>query len=341
MNEKLATIEKITDIQPIDGADFISSASILGYKSVIKKSDFKIGDMVIFIKPDTLVKRAEWNKFLWPKKDISPDSEPIRIRCCKFKKSISQGLIISINNLEQRDRIEGQGVEEELFITKYIKEIPVQLRGKIKGNFPVYLFPKTDELNILSYPNVLMEFIGKPYYLTVKYDGTSISFYFDNGVFGVCSRNLELLDDDSNVYWKMAKKYDLQEKLTSFNKNLAIQAEIVGPNINGNKVGLFEVQMFVFDIYDLDKKEYYDKFDLQDFCEAMNLERVEVIDSNPSFNYTINELEALAIGYYKNNANLPREGIVLRPLEPIYSPVLEKRLSVKIMNKNFLLKYEE
>ena len=55
---KLATIETISEIRPIEGADFILAAKIQGYWSVIAKKDgYKVSDKVIFVQPDSLIPR--------------------------------------------------------------------------------------------------------------------------------------------------------------------------------------------------------------------------------------------------------------------------------------------
>lgn len=49
---KLATIQKIININPIPGADAIEVAKILGWECVVKKNEFKIGDLCIYIEID-------------------------------------------------------------------------------------------------------------------------------------------------------------------------------------------------------------------------------------------------------------------------------------------------
>ena len=96
---KLATLEKITEIHPIDGADFIQMARVLGYMTVIKKGEFKVGDLCCWINPDTTVARAPWNQFLWPKDDKDPVGKRIRIKACKFRGQISQGLAVPLKDI--------------------------------------------------------------------------------------------------------------------------------------------------------------------------------------------------------------------------------------------------
>ena len=150
-----------------------------------------------------------------------------------------------------------------LFITKEQKK-------KRGGSFPSFI-SKTDEERIQNLD--IRKFQGLEYEESEKIDGTSCTFYYNNSEFGVCSRNNKLglvLDEKGEptgphggAYWKIAKKYNLEETLPKLcdqaieNKlNIAIQGEIVGPGIQGNKYKLTEYEFFVFKIYNIDKREY-------------------------------------------------------------------------------------
>ena len=66
---------------------------------------------------------------------------------------------------------------------------------------------------------------------------------------GVCSRNLELKRDENNAFWKIALEYDIHKKDSTYGKNLAVQGELIAPNIQGNYEGKVNKQNFyVFDI---------------------------------------------------------------------------------------------
>ena len=73
------------------------------------------------------------------------------------------------------------------------------------------------------------------WYVTEKLDGTSVTYYKKDGVFGVCSRNLELLESPGNTQWRIARGLGLPEKLPD---NFAIQGEIVGEGIQSNPLKL-------------------------------------------------------------------------------------------------------
>jgi RNA ligase (TIGR02306 family) len=55
MERKLASIQRIINLTPIDGADAIETATILGWSVVVKKGEFKIGDLCVYFEIDSLL----------------------------------------------------------------------------------------------------------------------------------------------------------------------------------------------------------------------------------------------------------------------------------------------
>lgn len=88
---KLAHVEKIASIQPIDGADRIEVATVLGWQVVVKKDEFKVGDLCIYIEIDSVLPEIEDFEFLRDKK--------FRIKTQKLRGQISQGLILPLDAL--------------------------------------------------------------------------------------------------------------------------------------------------------------------------------------------------------------------------------------------------
>ncbi|MDO8610711.1 MAG: RNA ligase family protein, partial [bacterium] len=310
------------------------------YWCVVKRTDYKVGDKICFIFPDSLVPRRVWSAFLFPKDDQSFDGPPIRIICRKFKKQISMGLVLPLDilvGLSTENLRVGCSVDSMLEIKKFEKEIPAQLMGTVKGNFPSFL-KKTDEINIKSVPDVINEFKKFPVFATIKRDGASFSAYYKDGVFGVCSRNLELKDTENNAYWKAARQLDLENVLKLFGFNVCLQAELEGVGINGNKMGRKDVGLKVFDIFDIDNHKYLDYVKFIEFTNKFNFPSVEVVlyGACPDLDYLI---EFANKQKYENGSEA--EGIVLRSTTEQYSEVLDGRLSCKIINENFALKYKE
>ena len=91
MREKLAHVERIKNIEPINGADNIVLATILGWKVIVKKDEFKIGDLAIYIEIDSVVdlSRPEF-AFL--------EKRGCKIKTMKMRGVYSQGLILPLNS---------------------------------------------------------------------------------------------------------------------------------------------------------------------------------------------------------------------------------------------------
>ena len=83
-----------------------------------------------------------------------------------------------------------------LGIRKWEVEERVTNSGTVVGDFPDGI-PKTDELRVQSYPELIDEIKAvKGYYISTKMDGTSVTMYWKDGYFGICGRNYEYADDD-------------------------------------------------------------------------------------------------------------------------------------------------
>ena len=330
MERQLATIQRITSLTPIEGADKIEVASILGWKVVVKKEEFRVNDLVVFCEIDSILPDRPEFEFMRDRK--------FRVKTIKLRKQISQGICFPLNILPasmslgiSKDIAEGEDVTDILGIKKFEIEIPAQLRGKVKnGRFTDHV-PKTDEMRIQSKARVLEELRGLPYYITLKVDGTSFTFAKKDGQFDICSRNLVLLETEDNIYWKMARKYNLFEMPDGY----AIQGEIAGPGIQSNRLKLSEPELFVYNVYNINEKRYLDFDDYNSFVKSIGCKQVEVIEFGDSFNYTLDFLLKIAKGNY--DSGHPREGIVVRPVTEMYSPTLEGRLSFKVINNDYLL----
>jgi RNA ligase (TIGR02306 family) len=190
-------------------------------------------------------------------------------------------------------------------------------------------------MRIQSYPDILQEIKGKEVYWSIKMDGTSSSFMNIEGDIHVCSRNLSLKETEGNTYWKIFRKYDL-EKVLKDAGSFSIMGEIVGPSIQKNPVGLKDHELFVFSIYDIKGGKFLDFSDFKNFCTKYNLTTVP-IDRTGIFSFnTVDELveEATKVKYANGSK---AEGYVIRPVVECYSQVLSGRLSVKVINNNYLL----
>ena len=333
---KMATIRQINEINPINGADAIEVATIDGWKVVIKKGEFKVNDYIVYCEIDSWIPN-ELAPFLSKGKEPREYNgvKGERLRTVKLRGQVSQGLVLDrYTVLDKIGQIYvGQDVSELLNIQKYEPPIPACLAGLIKGNFPSFI-PKTDQERIQNLKKEFESYKDYKWEVTEKLDGSSCTMYLNDGVFGVCSRNLDLKYDEGNTFWKMAIAYDVEEKLKDFGKNIAIQGEVIGEGIQGNPYKIKGQKFFVYDIYDINEGEYLDAQTREETVAILDLKHVPVFGmlNKIPVDFSIDTLLELAENKSELNPNTEREGLVFK----CYN---DTSISFKVISNKFLFKY--
>jgi RNA ligase (TIGR02306 family) len=348
----LATIRKIEEIAPIEGADKIEVARVGGWRVVVKKGDFQVGHLAVFCEIDSFIPH-DLAPFL-----TRPGKEPAefngvkgqRLRTVRLRGQISQGLLLPIVDTCGMDFLgftvnglfftgnynEGDNLTENLNVQKWEKPIPAKMQGIMRGNFPSCV-PKTDQERVQNIKtSVLEQYIGHRFEVTEKMDGSSCTMLLDTeGVFHVCSRNFDLERDESNVYWQMAIKYDVEAKLRSMGEygfGLAIQGEVCGPGIQGNQYDFTEPDFFVYDIYSAVDTTYCPPCIRQTLVDSLGLKHVPVI--------VMGKLRSASRDVLLEDAKdrsvfneTPREGLVFKLNS-------NDRFSFKVISNDWLENYE-
>lgn len=325
-NRQLATIQRIRQKIPIEGADRIELVTFedVSWQVVSKKNEFAIGDKCLYIEVDSLIPAPPkpWNSFLW-EKDKKDVTRPVRLKTCKFKKAISQGFVVPLISVPEipADIKIGEDVSTLLGIKKYdpqareervmgenqknnmpkwlmdlawFRWVYFKLNPKNKGSWPSWI-EHTDELRISVCARLIMDHFDESWYIGEKLDGQSFSAfqYFKRiwGIkvrrFGVASRNIWLKSENDSRYWETARKLALQRKFSEYfgNEVATIQAEQVGVGIQGNKYGLSDVDLYVFNVIgDYSKKNpngrRYRLSEMKNACRAMGLKTVPILNEN-------------------------------------------------------------
>ena len=336
MERKLASVRKISDLSPIEGADKIELATIDGWKVVVAKDvNHKVGDLIVYCEVDSFLPIREEFEFLRKSsyKKMADGNEGFRLKTIKLRGQISQGLIVPLDVLlthgvSSDDVFEGLDVTGTLGIIKYEPPVPAQLAGQVKGLFPSFL-KKTDEERIHNLTKEYQRYTLEKFYVTEKLDGSSVTYYVKDGVFGVCSRNLDLLEDENNTMWKFAITTGLREKMIGLGKNIAVQGEIIGEGIQGNPYKRIGQTVKIFNGFDIDKYDYLSLSDLLDLTNVLELKTVPILDLSFTLPDTIDELLLTAEGKSILNLKTEREGLVIRSHD--------RKISFKVISNKFLL----
>ena len=331
----LVTIQKVKSISAIPDSDFLELACIMGWQCVVKKGEFRPGDLGVYYEVDSFLPVEERYEFLrnTSYRDNSDNGQGFRIRTVKMRGQLSQGLFLPLEKFPELAGLsEGADVTEKLNVKKWYIPETANAGGTIIGERP-YGIPASDEIRIQSALELLEELKGKPYYITTKMDGTSGIVYYIDGKIGCCSRNKEIKDEDSSLYWTPVYKYALKEKLAKLGKNIVITGEICGPGIQKNKLRLTGTDWYVFDVKDWDAGKYFPYDEAVKLCAELNIPVVPLEERGEQFDYSLELLLEKARGKYPSG--LDKEGIVVRYAQ---SP---KAISFKVLNNDALLKEKD
>lgn len=369
---QLATIQRIANLTPILGADKIEVATILGWEVVVKKGEFKVGDLAVYIEIDSIVPDRPEFEFLRERK--------FRIKTIKLRKQISQGLALPLSIIPQKLVYkgnaelylkEGNDVTETLGVIKYdpqaeqeakLVEQDVTKTGfakvlmkyrwyrrlilrPVKAPFPKFI-AKTDETRIQNMPRILQTLSHEEFVVTEKLDGQSATYFVIKKkqwwggykfVFGVCSRNWQLLKEDNSSYWTVARQFNLKRILTQYLKDVdaefvVLQGEIIGERIQGNKYKIEGYDFYAFN-FKFSNCVYNTAEMFSSLTCGQNIKVVPILNRQ----YKLPETVQAIVEYSKGNsvvgAKPIREGVVIR--------CSRQNVSFKVINPDFLLKNEE
>lgn len=172
------------------------------------------------------------------------------------------------------------------------------------GTFPSWI-RKTDENRVQNIFNTLDLNSDTVWHITQKLDGSSSTYYYKDGKVGLCSRNIELKTikgtnsvtfkkkcvekinhvinwvinknnyrdryknsvDYNSVWHQVEAKYGIFNGLKAYGRNVALQGEVFGENIQGNYEQVDELMWKCFKVWDIDNQVY---LPIRDMLDVIN-----------------------------------------------------------------------
>lgn len=349
MERKMASIRRIDNIEPIEGADKIEVVVFGGWKVVVNKGLYQPNDLVVFCEIDSWVPNSI-APFLTPEGKEPREYKGIkgeRLRTKKLRGVISQGLVLSLekaleaycgSDFDSGEELcevfyDGADISEVMGIQKW--EPPEEFRSAdAKGTFPSFI-RKTDQERIQNIRKDIEDSYqyGKFFEITEKLDGSSMTVFYLDGQVGVCSRNLELKEDCENTFWKTAMYSGAIDSLITNAKNLALQGELIGPGIQGNSYGLREHEYHIYDVFDIDNQKYLLPYEANLVVKGLGLKYVPIVSEAQQLTTSdISDILKYAEGKSNLNPKTEREGLVFK--------CSTEDFSFKAISNKWLLKNE-
>jgi RNA ligase (TIGR02306 family) len=326
IDRKLASVQVISKLEQIEGADNIELATVLGWQVVVKKGEFALGSKCVYFEIDSFLPiRPEYEFLRSSSYKMMGEEEGFRLKTIKLKGKISQGLALPYLGVEEV----GTDLTHDLGIKKYEEPIHSSMNGSIKGYFPHFI-PKTNEERVQNLDLEALKSVYQRFNVTEKLDGSSMTVYIRYGVLGVCSRNYELEETEDSIFWKLARTIDFLELDLN---NIAIQGELIGPKIQGNPYKLAEHEFRPYTIFDIENQRRLSASHFYDICDLLRLKPVPLLFWNTTLPYLTALLE-VADGKSNLNNKVNREGFVIRARD-------NNNVSFKVISNKFLLKQND
>lgn len=296
-------------IEPHPNADRLEIAKIGGYTSVVGKGQFLSGETALYI-PEQAIVPAELLTEMGLEGKLAGSNHD-RVKAARLRGVVSQGLVYA-PPFPIEPNVD---YAPQLGITKWEPPVPIEMAGKADPS-PVTIPRMTEIENIKAFPNTISQ--GELVTVTEKIHGTCAIYHYEDGCLyvaskGVAKRGLHLLPDAKNLYWRVAREYDIEDYLASCarifdNKSVTLYGEIYG--VQDLKYGKSKgaVGFVAFDL-----RINGNPVSVSVFKAYVSLPTVPIIAENIPYDYsTIQELTSGAEQLTGNELHI-REGVVVRP----------------------------
>jgi RNA ligase (TIGR02306 family) len=355
-NNSVCFVAKINEIKAIPGADNIEQAIVGGWSCIVKKDSHSEGELVIIATTDAIIP-MDLSEKLGVTSYLRKGG---RVRTIKLRGVYSECLIVSAYaNFAN----EGDDMMDKFNIYKYeppVKQVQLASGRKVRWqdnpNFHVYYkFP-----NLKNVPGMFTE--EDTVEITRKIHGTNARYgivkkakislwdkikkLFGNKwaeyEFVVGSHNVEKGSDsngfyDTNVWYEIADKYKIKEKLWEYVKSKSIEqigdgitlyGEIYGAGIQkGYDYGLKEIEFVGFDV----KKngEYLSAHNAWEIIiKQLELPYVHILHYG---NWSHELQDSFVFNNFIAGTKVPHEGIVIKIITG------ERAKVAKVINPDYLI----
>ncbi len=350
------TVERIT-VREHPNADALEMAQVGLYRSVVAKGVYHTGDLVVFV-PEQAILPAELIEEAGLTGKLAGSAKN-RVKAVRLRGELSQGLVmrpelLNVDTFSYEDAYtQRTDLSEVLGISKWVPEVPVHMSGEQMGTTD--LLPWVDIENIKRYPNIFEP--GEAVVATEKVHGscTLVTLLVDTDELlvsskGLSSKNLALIEAESNLYWRVAKEYALKD----FAKSVAaahpevsavgIYGEVYGAGIQdltygvngggGNAPGyiVFDIQIQRRE----DNRTVWLNFDeVIDLADKFGIKSAPVLFQGGYDEQAIAEAATGKETISGTDSNV-REGVVVRPQVERRSDVLQGRAIGKWVSDDYL-----
>lgn len=330
MSEFHCIVVELGKIGHHPNADALDITDVFGYPVIVRRDQFKQGDLACYIPVDALVSVAR-PEFSFLRK--TEKQEYHRVKAMRLRGIFSMGLLIPFPSFIPPGETLGIGdsIQEHFGIKKWEPEIQVNTGGE--DEYCPFTFPKyTDIEGYRRYPNLIP--MGTEVVVTEKIHGANGRYLYKDNELWVGSHNRIKRFDQKNMWWEVAIRYNLKEILSVF-PDYIFFPEVYGQVQKGfayDKTQDNPIKIRIFDIMDINNYQYKNWNEVEYACERLNIPTVPVLYKGP----LTPEVLELRNGKSVLNPETIREGIVIKPLIELMDTHLGRRI-LKFVGEDYLL----
>lgn len=368
MSDWAPQIVSIEKVEKHPDADVLDIVTVLGdYPVIVKRDDYRVGDVAAYIPIDSIVPDTQDYYFLCPKayekyeedgeikqRQVGPKYQlgevPEKYRIIKAKKIrgyYSQGMLvacpISFEWVIPQEVI-GVSVTDILGLKKWEEQeednIPNAKKARganIAAPPKGWSIPYYDVEGLRKYVSCLG--VDEEIVLSEKIHGSNAAFCYDGEQLWVKSRNFYKKMDEDDPWWDIAIRYDLVNRLSKF-PNKVFFGELYG-SVKGFRydceivAGAMHTKIGFFDIWDVKTGRY---LDYDPFVAMVNEAELKTMPElyrglwlGKDIMYPYAEGKTMLGGKHI------REGFVLRTAKERFEPRLNSRMQVKLVGEGYNL----
>lgn len=309
-------VAAISWIAPHPNADTLDIAGVLGWQCVVGRNQFKIGDKVLFLAPDTVLPRHLSD--IW---GVTQYLSKGRIKATRLRGEPSFGLVLPCMRPEWNV---GDDVAEHFpDITKYeppTREAkqrkqgqPGQPRPLYPGELPKHaLFPEYTHIeNLRNFPDLFGD--GELVVVTEKLHGTNSRIGIIDGEWMAGSHKVRRGESDA-LYWSPKSQPGVEAMLSAlakYHKQVVLYGEVLGSDVQSLDYGYKGHEGYrAFDLM-IDGR-FVDFHTFNDLCWWYDVLRVPLTAVAP---FDLEKIRDFAEGSTAvERAWHLREGVVVKPL---------------------------
>lgn len=308
---------KLESLDSHPNADRLEIAKVFGYSVVVRKDEFKVGDLVAYIPPDSVVdvNQPEFS-FLKNKRDKE------RITAKKLRGVVSMGLLIKApvgSNV-------GDNVASLLKVEHYEPEIQLCTGENVKA--PDLYWPKYDVDSIRRYSNIFR--FNEMVIVCEKIHGANSSWCFTQNELYCKSRTQWKKRRDDSQFWRALNNHPEIETFCRSNPDHILWGENYG-KVQNFRYEKNDVYFLAFDI--MYNGKFLNFVDFRSLCTKYSIPIAPVLYYGP---FNLKYLEELSNGPSILTDEHCREGCVIRPEKERWDEEIG-RVILKLVGNDYYL----